>query len=421
MIVTLGVILVRCRYFSERERGVLLLSALVHFLGALAHVFVYEHLYGGGDMTTYIYLGDLIARYIAVDPQEHLFEAFGLFMQDAEALPFTVPAAGSSTGSMIGFGAFCCFGYSSDPYAISWLFGATSALAALVLYEVIRPELRIPERFGVLLALTMFPSTIFWTSAFLKEGVVCLPFALSIAGSIQLAEKRNPLVLVWLIPSMLVVGLIKPYALAPVIAAFPLYLIIRRAKQTGRRIRLRPIPTVFVGIFSVVGLVAFGRVFESFSFEQIGETLHYSQVATLRQSGTSTYNIGASGTSLLGQLVFTPVALMTALFRPFPWEVRNAQMAIAALETILVTFVFVRAVYRHGFYGLYRELLRRPRLIYLLVISLILALGVGLATTNFGALVRYRVLMYGIFAAAFLTLSRKHELAPANEDTVDSP
>ena len=117
-----------------------------------------------------------------------------------------------------------------------------------------------------------------------------------------------------------------------------------------------------------------------------------------RTEGGSNYAIGnPEETSLLGQLVFTPVALLTSLFRPFLFEAHNVVAAINGLEMTVVLWLWIRIVWIHGLRGSWRLLRRSPVLVFCVAFVVLFGLGVGLATTNLGTLSRYRVPMMPLY------------------------
>jgi hypothetical protein len=96
---------------------------------------------------------------------------------------------------------------------------------------------------------------------------------------------------------------------------------------------------------------------------------------------------------MAGQLLFAPLALLTALFRPLFFEARNPPMAISAVETTMLVMFIARSAFQKGVARLWRDTRRSPALMLALTFVLTFAVAVGLSSTNLGTLSRYRVPM----------------------------
>ena len=122
------------------------------------------------------------------------------------------------------------------------------------------------------------------------------------------------------------------------------------------------------------------------------------------QYGKNNYDIGKIDNSISGLLSVAPLAIFTALFRPQFWEVGSVTMLFSAIEnTLLLLFTVFLIIYNSPI-KFVRIILNEPFLLYCLFFSLIFAFGVGIAGTNFGALVRYKIpLMPFFFPMLFLS------------------
>jgi hypothetical protein len=124
-------------------------------------------------------------------------------------------------------------------------------------------------------------------------------------------------------------------------------------------------------------------------------------------SGGSTYAFGdPTQSSLIGQLVFAPFALVTSLFRPFLFEARSAQVAVNALETTVLLVWWIRVFIRVGWREVVKTIFRYPLLVFSLTFTLGFAVAVGLTTTNLGTLSRYRMPLVPFFWALLLIVDQ---------------
>ena len=161
------------------------------------------------------------------------------------------------------------------------------------------------------------------------------------------------------------------------------------------------------------GLAAGALLFTSFSssmgrygsVESAIEKARITQDDLLRVDayGKNNYKLDRIDGSISGLLSSAPLAIFTAIFRPLPWEIGSPTMVVSAIEnTVLLLFILYYLI-RIGPFKFFRIAFNDPFLIYCLSFSLIFAFGVGVAGTNFGALVRYKIpLMPFFFTIVYL-------------------
>jgi hypothetical protein len=111
--------------------------------------------------------------------------------------------------------------------------------------------------------------------------------------------------------------------------------------------------------------------------------------------GGSTY-----GGSLAARLALAPFLLI----RPFPFEVRNLQAAVASLEGLGLLVLFVRR--RKVVYRILSRLRSNPFAMFLVLYTVEFTIIFAAATTNFGLLNRQRVMLLPFTLMLFLGDSR---------------
>ena len=141
------------------------------------------------------------------------------------------------------------------------------------------------------------------------------------------------------------------------------------------------------------------------SLESAIEKAQITQDDLLRELsyGKNNYKLDRIDGSLAGLLNSAPLATFIALFRPLPWEIGSPTVVLSAIEnTVLLLFV-IYSLIRIGPFKFLKLAVSDPFLVYCLFFSLFFAFGVGIAGTNFGALVRYKIpLMPFFFSAIYL-------------------
>jgi hypothetical protein len=130
------------------------------------------------------------------------------------------------------------------------------------------------------------------------------------------------------------------------------------------------------------------------------------------QYGENYYDIGKFDASITGILSKAPNAIIACLFRPFLWEARNPVMLISGLENFLLLIFTLYLIFLIGIKSAYKVIINEPLIIFSLTFSIIFAFFVGLATANFGAMVRHKILAILFFLLALINtvyLIRKHK------------
>ena len=82
-----------------------------------------------------------------------------------------------------------------------------------------------------------------------------------------------------------------------------------------------------------------------------------------------------------------PGATASVLFRPFPWEIRNATTLAAALESVLLLVLLIAS--RRSLASLPRQVLRNPYLAYVVGYSILFIIAFS-NIGNIGILARQR-------------------------------
>ena len=255
------------------------------------------------------------------------------------------------------------------------------------------------------------PSLIFWGGGIMKDtfmlGAVCW-FSYSFYGAF-ISRKKIFWNVVFLVLNTLMILNCKSYILISLIPGCLLWLnsfYLQNIKN--KLIRILVFPLIVLG-----GLSAGALLFTSFSssmgrygsVESAIEKARITQDDLLRVNsyGKNNYNLDRIDGSISGLVSSAPLAVFTALFRPLPWEIGSPTMVVSAIEnTILILFVLYSLI-RIGPFKFFKLTFNDPFLVYCLVFSLFFAFGVGIAGTNFGALVRYKIpLMPFFFTMVYL-------------------
>lgn len=401
------------RTFPREERLSVVGSWLIHVASALTIDWIYLNHYGGGDMVQYTRTGVELAAVLRQNPIGFAPELLRLLFHQDVPLPVLVIGAGSSTGSMSALSAFSLFLFGGYVFTNCVVFAFASYLGKVALYAAFRRVFASDQRGGVMLSTLFLPSYVFWSSAPLKEAVAIAGLGSLVLGLALVSRTSYVRGGVAALLGVLVVGLVKPYILVAAGVALSAWFYSTRAARNGK-VRHDPLAIVVAVALGFVALVGVGTLFEDLSLERVAETTSVQQEASSTVTANSNYTVGNAGEenrSLAGQLAFAPLALLFALFRPFPTDVNNALMAVNAIESTWVIYLFLRMSLRRSPAVTLQRILANPWLAFCAVFTIVLGIGVGLATTNMGTLSRYRIPLMPFFVMLLFALGKRDSVA----------
>jgi hypothetical protein len=263
-------------------------------------------------------------------------------------------------------------------------------------YLAFRTALPDFERRRYTLTLLLLPSMLFWPSGIGKDTWMLFTLGLLSYGvALVLTRRRGGLVVLLL--GSAGTAIVRPHVTVMALAAmFLAYLIARRRHASP----LGPLKTLAgVAIFAVGGLFVLKLAAQFLgqdsldSAASINDTLNNTEQRTT--GGGSTYTA-----SPVGSPIQMPMAIITVLFRPFPYEAHNIQALIASAEGAILLLLFALSWRR--FLRVPRLLRDRPYLMFCLAYSLMFTYAFS-SFSNFGILTRERVQVFPM-VLAFLAI-----------------
>ncbi|MBO4582282.1 MAG: hypothetical protein J5701_08400 [Bacteroidales bacterium] len=255
------------------------------------------------------------------------------------------------------------------------------------------------------------PSVLLFGSGIMKDS-----FTLSFSGLIMVAmyrvffeRKINLKYLFLLFISLYVVFELKPYIIYAFVIAMLAWwgmMYIQKVKNAVLRLVVLPVGVIMTAIVlmyfvSAMGNLAGGRYS---SIETMVESASMSQY-DLKQDyyeGES-FDIGGY-TDVAGAVALIPSAIIAGLYRPYLWEAHSFAMAISGMENFIILFLSLYLLIKVGIRKTLSTMSDNMFLLFALLLSLILSIGIGLSTSNFAALVRFRIplMPYFIFFILFV-------------------
>jgi hypothetical protein len=391
---------------SRRERKWVTVSFFMHVGFACVQVpLMRTFFFGVADMFGYMRYGETLARMMERDPLHVIPEVSALLLHNRPHLPLVIKGAGSSTGTMSAMTAWAFYLLGPSQYAASVAFAVLSMWGKIAVYRVFRANVDPAFRPHVAIAALFVPSFVFWSSGVIKEAVIVAGLGWSLFGLHLWIREGRPvsgwaLILAGGIPILL----IKPYVLFPfVLAAGSWYYWARSLKRGG--VRIRPAYAVVAAVLSVGGVVVLGQYFPEYGLDNFAART--SELRRFGRHGGSAFSLGGEApTTLVGQFAYAPAALLSSLFRPFLFEVHNIPALVNAVETTVLTVLFVRILFTRNLGKVRRQIADSPFLVFCVVFVMAFGIAVGLASSNLGTLSRYRSPLVPFFVVLLLVLGK---------------
>jgi len=398
----------------------------IKLVGGIAVCLVYVYYYnGGGDTINYYHDNSCITRLFLKSPGAALRYTFGEV--DAELLE-----------SFDNYTQYPIFGM--DKHAIyvdkiTWplslitfnsFLGQTMILAFLSflaiwrLYEMFISEFpTLQKEFAF--AILFIPSVVFWGSGLLKDtltfGAVSI-FTTSFYKMIKLKSGYFLNSILMVIGSWLLLT-IKPYiffALMPgTIIWFASYQL-ERFKNRIVRSAITPFLIVIAMFAGYLFLRNMGSSLGDYALDNVLDKAAATQF-DLKQDyyHGSSFDIGDIDPTVGGILSKAPLALNAALFRPYLWESFNVAMFFSGVENFIILIFTIYLLLRLRVYNFFRLLMKNHLLFFSVAFSLFFSFSVGLTTSNFGALVRYKIPAIPFFVASLLIANYYYQQQKSSE------
>jgi hypothetical protein len=391
---------------------------MVKMAGAIAVCLVYVYYYKGGDTTNYHHDSVVISRLFLKSPIDALKLTF---------LPYN-PSMTTSLDYTTGY-----LLYTYDMKALfvdrlTWVLNLLSMssylgqsmllaficyLAMWRLYQVLVyefPDLTKQMAFAVLFV----PSVVFWGSGLLKDTITlaCVATITSaIHSAIRLRVKIFKNIFYFIIASFLLIT-IKPYiffALLPGAALWFGGIMITNLQNKLLKKAITPLLILVSAGAAYIMLHVIGNSLGEYRVENVLNKAVVTQ-QDLKQEyyGGSTFDIGDFDPSIRGIIGKAPAAINAALFRPYIWEAHNPAMIMSAMENIVILIFSVYFIWKLRFFNLFRLMFRHHFLFFSLSFSIFFAFSVGLTTSNFGSLVRYKIPAMPFYIASLFIISNTY-------------
>lgn len=371
--------------------------------GGLFIGMVYQYYYGGGDTFNYWFH----AQTINSSYQDSFSTWLKLFTRSAD--PYDTDVY-KYTAQMYWYGSPADY-FVPQIGAFLGLFTLNTYLPTTVLYAALS-FIGIWKMFVVFTKLysrltrqmafsfLFIPSVVVWGSAFMKDTLTlsCIGWVTHFVYLIFFENKKiigNTLAALFF---LYLIYRIKSYivmAFLPAALMWGVGLLSYKIKDK----RLILISRYFLYACALGGLILVGgrlqtESFGEYNLESIGSksfvTSSYLYRVSMEQDGSG-YTLGDMDPTLLGMLEKAPAGVNVTLFRPYPWEARKPIVMLSALEALFFLGFTIAVLFRNNPIRVVQRILADETLQFCMIFTFIFAFAVGISTSNFGSLSRYKI------------------------------
>jgi hypothetical protein len=264
-------------------------------------------------------------------------------------------------------------------------FGFLAFLGSYFAYKAFRTAF--PDENHQLFAILIFfyPSILYWSNGIGKDAVMAFGIGLAAYGSALILTKAR---LTGFLPLAFGLGmafLVRPHIAGMLALALGMGAVIMAARRATSN------PLVAAIWIAVGAAVAWLFLVQTMSFLGLDDLSVDTTVGYISARQKSTFEGGAAfDAPSITEPLGIPMAIITLLFRPFPWESHNVQALIQALDGFLLLGLVgwrFRSIWRAV------SLLRsNPFVLYILSFTLMAAIAFTVIS-NFGTLARERTMV----------------------------
>lgn len=421
-IIFLIAIIIICKVFLKKRISSLYYNyffygLVIKLISSQLYVHLYVYYYGYGDTIRYFRFGqyykNLLFEINNLSFSEWIFMTNKLFRQ------------------LISYRIDYAYGYADSSFIINKISGILSfftfnsfllntALFSLVSYiglwymYVAFVKMYPPLKREFAISILFFPSVVFWGSGLMKD-TICIGavgyMTYNFCRLFILKEKLKPIQIITNIFIFVfcsyIISQVKIYQLIAYLPGTFLWLFYHyrsNIKNNFIRVSVTPLLLFVVGGGIIFGLQSFSEELDEYALENVVDTAMSISSYISRLDGGSTYDLGTISPSISGLLSKIPAAVNVTLFRPYLFEINNIVMLIAALESSLVLLITLYIIFKVGLINFFKNIFESGILLYCFIFTIVFGFAVGITSSNFGTLVRYKIPLLPFYLSGLFIL-----------------
>lgn len=260
----------------------------------------------------------------------------------------------------------------------------------------------------VAISVLFIPTVVFWGSGIFKDTITLSALGVATYTFHRLFLDRRPGIVsgLLLVFSLWIIFSIKKYILLCFLPAVLLWLVatnLSRISSLMLRLVVAPLAGVVAILLAYYAVLMVGEEDPRYNISKLAQTARITAYDIRYGWGARTgegsgYTLGELDGSWQSIVSLAPQAMNTALFRPYLWEVKNALMMLSALEGVTLLLLTIYVIWKTR--GRIFNYVQKADIIFCVVFALVFAFAVGVSTSNFGTLSRYKIPMMPYYLLA---------------------
>jgi hypothetical protein len=262
---------------------------------------------------------------------------------------------------------------------------------------------------------TLFiPTTVIWGSGLFKDTICQMAIGFALISVYNISNRKHNLIANVLI--LIIAGLLLYKIKIYIFASFIPLVIVWGLSETIVVSKRKRLMAIFSGIVIIILFLNTQKIIDYFiadtskyALANISEYSIRSKDYLLSRSNEtdgSSFDIGEYEPSFAGLLSKFGPAVNATLFRPYIWESRKVLVFLSALQSLFAFILTITVLYRILFWRKL-SLLFNNTIFFCLLFSIIFAFMIGISTSNFGSLSRYKIPLEPFLYSALIILYRK--------------
>jgi len=392
----------------------------VKLIGSACVCLIYVYYYQGGDTMGYYFDSTRLVNLFLVDPYDAIRITLGISSTEANEIfwfknnDWLIYLGDHNSFFVVRLTWVLCLlsfkSFIGQAMLLAWL----SYFPLWRLYETLIYEFpKLTKQFAF--AIFFVPSVFFWGSGLLKDTITFSAVALFTSSLHQIIVRKKKIAsnFIYLIIASILMIKIKSYIFFALLPGSLLWFAgVNLYKVKNKLVRL------FVGPLLMVSTVGLGWLFLANLGAVLGdyaiENVLTKAVITQQDLKSdyyhgSSFDIGDFDPTFRGVLRKVPAAINAALFRPYLWEAHNPTMVMSGIENFCILIFTIYLLLKLKIYNLFKLMFRQRILFFTIFFSLFFAFSVGLTTSNFGSMVRYKIPAIPFFLVSLFVISNTYK------------
>ena len=291
-----------------------------------------------------------------------------------------------------------------SPLAGFVVFGSFAFWGQYLLYRAFRVALPYGNGRRYALLVFLIPSMLYWPSSIGKESWLLFFVGVTAFGAAKFFSRQRGGI------ALLAAGAVGTTLVRPHIAVLLFAALLAAQLFRPKGVRSTDILTKVGGVLILAG-AAYILATQSATFLGIDDLDWQAISESVDVAGENTVQGGSAFTPVpITSIIGIPIAVVTLIFRPFPWEAHSAQLFVQSLEGVFLLILTVRAWPRLR--RLPSTMRRTPYVVFCVVYCSAFIWAFS-SFGNFGILARQRVLMLPLFFVLLCLPTRQQALTSA--------